>query len=81
MQVGVWSNHNNIPRSRVGSLGRGNIMCTYTVLSMGGRLLAPGTDYPTMRRRARELAECRGLYVEFHGPHMPVLYVYPGESS
>lgn len=56
-------------------------MYTYTVLSMGGKLLASGQDYMAMRRVARELAECRQVYVEFHGPHMPTLYVYPGESS
>ena len=54
---------------------------TYPILSMGGQVLESGPDDMVMRRRARAWAECRGVYVEFHGPHMPVLYVYPGESS
>ena len=53
---------------------------TYTILSMGGKVLESGPDYMVMRRRARELAECRGVYVEFHQPHAPILYVYPGDK-
>ena len=51
-------------------------MNTYTVLSVGGRLLAQSPDRAAARRMAQDLANQRRYYVELHGGPV-VEFIHP----
>ena len=55
-------------------------MNTYTVLSVGGRLLVQSPDRAAARRMAQTIADQRRYYVELHGGPV-VEFIYPARVS
>jgi hypothetical protein len=55
-------------------------MNTYTVLSVGGRLLAQSPDRAAARRAAQDLANQCGYWVELHGGPV-VEFIHPARVS
>lgn len=52
-------------------------MNTYTITTMGGRLLVRTPDHEAAYRMAHRIADEGGCYVELHTPSGYVDYVYP----
>ena len=52
-------------------------MNTYTITTMGGRLLARTPNGEQAYRMAHRIADEGGVYVELHTPSGYVDYVYP----
>ena len=52
-------------------------MNTYTITTMGGRLLVRTPDHEAAYRMAHRIANEGGCYVELHTPSGYVDYVYP----